>query len=143
MAHKVCSVTLKNWAPKQITEELEKKLMDRLEKAGEGIAHTARYLVMEEHRGVSRPVYKKGKDAGAAWTARVPGTVRDSIRVTRLKGDPKLDIRIYAGARQTDKLTAYYAHILEYGSKRMKKQPFLRPALDMNKGLVMQVLEQA
>jgi len=61
--------------------------------------------------------------------------------VTRLAGDPKNDVRVYAGGRQSDKLTAYYARFVEYGTCYMARRSFLRPALDQNKGAIMQIME--
>ena len=127
-------VTIKDWSPDKITAEIEKKAMDRLERAAHVVANSARSLAPV---GVMRPQYKTGK----AWTERVPGTLRNSIRVTRLAGDPKNDVRVYAGGRQSDKLTAYYARFVEYGTRYLARRPFLRPALDQNKGAIMQIME--
>jgi len=105
-----------DWAPERITAEIEKKAMDRLEKAAEYVADAAR--------------------------SRVPvdtGRLRDTIRVTRLKGDPKLDIRVYAGSRE--KGGAFYAHMIEYGTVKMKAKPFLRPALNQAKSVIMGIME--
>lgn len=126
-----------DWHPEQITEEIETRAMDRLEKAGEVVAAKARALVPV---GQDRPQYKNGK----AWTAREAGTLRDSIRVTRLEGDPKLNIRVYAGARQSDKLTAYYAHWVEFGSvhNQTPRKPFLRPALNFSKAEIKRIVEE-
>lgn len=126
-------VTLKDWAPAVITAEIEKKAMDGIERACEQIAERARALCPV---GKPWPMYK----SGVAWTERVPGTLRNSIRVRRLKGDPVLNVRVYAGARQSDKLTAYYAGWVEFGRKGMSKQPFLRPALDAVKGNIINIV---
>ncbi len=90
--------------------------MDRLEKAGEIIAADAR--------------------------RRVPvdtGRLKDSIRVTRLKGDPKQNIRVYAGNRL--KGGPFYAHMVEYGTVKMRARPFLRPALNGSKAQIKQIME--
>jgi len=36
---------------------------------------------------------------------------------------------------------AFYAHIVEYGSVKMKAKPFLRPALNASKGGIMDKME--
>lgn len=105
-----------NWTPGQVTAEIEKTAMDRLEKAGEVVAARAR--------------------------AGVPvdtGKLKASIRTTRLKGDPKLNIRIYAGSRE--KGGAFYAHMVEYGTVKMRARPFLRPALNASKPAIMSIVE--
>jgi HK97 gp10 family phage protein len=116
---------IENWAPAQITAEIEKTAMDRLEQAGEIIADRARALC---------PV-----DTGA---------LKKSIRVRRLKGDPKLDVRIYAGNRveggsmkKGAARGAFYAHMVEYGTVKMPAKPFLRPALNGSKGQIMSAME--
>ena len=108
-----------------ITAAIEKKAMDRLEKAGEVVAERARGLV---------PV-----DTGA---------LKASIRVVRLKGDPKQNIRVYAGNRvqggsrmKGAARGAFYAHMVEYGTVKMPAKPFLRPALNASKGGIMDKME--
>ena len=105
-----------NWHPEVITADVEKKAMDRLEEAGEFVADRARQKV---------PV--------------LSGKLRDSIRVTRLKGDPKQNIRVYAGSRQ--KGGAFYAHMVEYGTVKMPAKPFLRPALNECKGRIRRIVQ--
>ncbi len=105
-----------------VSDTIEKNLMDRLEVAGELVATRARQLCPVGT--TRRPPYKNGQP----WSAREPGTLRNSIRVTRLKGDPNLDVRVYAGARgKTNE--GYYAHMVEFGSIHNEKKAFLRPAV--------------
>ena len=103
------------WHDKEITEEIEKRAMDRLEKAGKIIAAEAKRRV---------PV-KSGK-------------LRQSIRVRRLKGDPKQDVRVYAGNRI--KGGAFYAHMVERGTKKMTARPFLRPALYGSRNMILTLM---
>lgn len=106
-----------NWKPAgEITAEIEKQAMDRLETAASLVAARARMLV---------PV-KSGK-------------LRETVRVVRLTGDPKLNVRVYAGNRI--KGGAFYAHMVEYGTMKMPAKPFLRPALQEVKGRVKSILE--
>jgi HK97 gp10 family phage protein len=104
------------WNPETVTAEIEKKAMDRLERAGEIVAGKARQKV---------PV--------------LSGKLRDSIRVTRLKGDPKQNIRVYAGNRE--KNGAFYAHMVERGTVKMPAKPFLRPALNESKATIKGIVE--
>ena len=117
-------VTLKDWAPAVITAEIENKAMNGLEKACEQIADRARSLCPVD-----------------------TGTLRDTIRVRRLSGDPYLDVRVYAGSRiagggakKGAERGAFYAHIIEFGSVKMSKKPFLRPALDSVKGNILSII---
>lgn len=116
---------IKDWYPEKITKEIEDRAMDRLEKAGHAVADRARGLVRVD-----------------------TGALRDSIRVTRLEGDPKLDIRVYAGSRvkggsmkKGAERGAFYAHMVEMGTVKMDKKPFLRPALNAVKGSIIGILE--
>jgi HK97 gp10 family phage protein len=107
---------IKNWHPEEITIEIEKRAMDRLEKAGELVAARARGDV---------PVRT--------------GKLKDTIRVIRLKGDPKQDVRVYAGNRI--KGGAYYAYMVERGTKKMAAHPFLRPALNQSRNEIKAIVE--
>ncbi|MFA5075632.1 MAG: HK97-gp10 family putative phage morphogenesis protein [Candidatus Babeliales bacterium] len=113
-----------NWHPEIITAEIEKRAMDRLEKAGEMVASRARQIVPVD-----------------------TGTLKSTIRVTRLKGDPKMNIRVYAGSREKGGSMqkgavrgAFYAHMVEFGTVKMKARPFLRPALNASKGSILDIM---
>ncbi len=122
---------VENWHPELASEEITKKAMDRLQKGGELVASKARQKVPI---GKDRPPYKNGKE----WTARKAGALKASIRVTRLKDDPKLNIRIYAGNKEI-----YYARWVEMGSvhNREPRKPYLRPALNELKGSIKSIVE--
>jgi len=111
-------VILKDWAPAMITEQIEKKAMDGLEDACERIANRARSLCPVD-----------------------TGKLKATIRVRRLKGDPFLNVRVYAGNR--DKGGAFYAHMVEYGTVKMGKKAFLRPALDAMKSNIINIIVAA
>ena len=121
---------LENWHPEVITAEIEKQAMDRLETAAGYLMGRARQLVPV---GQDRPGTKGGKD----WTARKAGALRDTIRVVRLKGDPKQNVRVYAGNTRE----VFYSHFVEYGTVKMKAKPFLRPALNEVKNRIKSILE--
>src|SRR3989304_8508052 len=122
---------IENWHPELASEQMTKRAMDRLEKAGEVVASKARIKVPV---GKDRPPYKTGKD----WTGRKAGALKASIRVRRLKDDPKSNIRIYAGSREI-----YYARWVEMGSvhNREPRKPYLRPALNESKGSIKGIVE--
>lgn len=55
----------------------------------------------------------------------------------RLKGK-----KVYlAGYSSRAQLSAYYAHFVEYGTKKMRARPFMRPAVGRAKGYMKEVLE--
>lgn len=118
-----------NWNPKAGDKEIMGNAMDRLEKAAQVVANDARRRVPV---GVSRPGTKGGKD----WTAREAGALKKSIRVVRLHGDPKRNVRVYAGNREV-----FYARFVETGTVKMKAKPYLRPALNSSKAEIKRILE--
>lgn len=124
------------WAPEKVTAEIEKTAMDRMEKAGEVVAAKARVnLTAALTVNPSMP----GRKTKKPWEPMSKGALMKTIRVTRLKGDPKQNIRVYAGSRE--KGGAFYAHMVEYGTTKMKARPFLRPALNQSKGAIMSIME--
>ena len=107
------------WRPEQITAEIEKRAMDRLEIAAGYVMRRARQNV---------PVDS--------------GRLRDSIRVVRLKGDPRLNVRVYAGNRKKrEEGGAFYAHMIEFGTVKMTAKPFLRPAFNECKGRIKDIVQ--
>ncbi len=118
---------VENWHPEVITAEIEKKAMDRLAKAAEVVASKAR-----SHCPVGFTVPKgKGK-----WSGREAGALKKTIRVVRLKGDPKQNIRVYAGNKEV-----FYARFVEYGTIKMGARPFMRPALNQSKAEIKSIVE--
>ncbi len=123
-----------NWSPEKITTEIEKKAMDRLEKAGELVAVRAR-----QKFPLGAPPPTGNRKSPKPWMPMSKGDLLKSIRVKRLKGDPKLNIRVYAGGRW--KGAPFYAHMIEYGTIKLGARPFMRPALNGSKSAVMSIME--
>lgn len=119
---------VENWDSGAITVEMEKRAMDRMEKAGGVIASKARQNV---------PVGEDVPQGKGKWSKREAGALKKSIRVVRLHGDPKMNVRVYAG----NKGDVFYAHFVEYGTVKMSAKPFLRPALNSSKSEIMNIME--
>jgi HK97 gp10 family phage protein len=117
-----------NWNPAKADPEIINACMERLVAVGELIANKARSLVRV---GKSRPAYKGGKD----YTAREAGATKKSIRVVRLHGDPRRNVRVYAGNR-----LVFWPRFLEFGTVNMRARPFLRPALNASKSEAKNIL---
>jgi HK97 gp10 family phage protein len=114
-----------NWNPQRLDPEIINACMERLVAVGELIADKARSMVP-----VGKDVTGKGK-----WSSREAGALKKSIRVVRLHGDPRRNVRVYAGSRQV-----YYARFVEYGTSKMRARPFLRPALNASKSEAKNIL---
>ena len=128
-------VTLKDWAPAVITEEIENKAMDGLERACEKIAAAA-----WRRFPLGAPAPMPGRKKKEPWMDMSTGLLRSSIRVRRLKGDPYLDVRVYAGYRQQGGGGPFYAHMIEFGTAKLSARPFLRPAFDAVKGKIISII---
>ncbi len=107
------------WNLKEADARLRANVMDKLERIAEGVVDRARQRV---------PVGKDIPQGKGKWSKREAGALKKSIRVVRLHGDPKMNVRIYAGNREV-----FYARFVEYGTVKMPARPFLRPALNVAK----------
>jgi len=125
---------VEGWAPEKITTEIEKRAMDRLETAAGYVAALARSTFP-----LKEPAPMPGRKSKEPWRSMSTGKLRDTIRVVRLKGDPKQNVRVYAGNR--NKQGAFYAHMIEFGTVKMSARPFLRPAFNAVKGRVKSIVE--
>jgi len=117
-----------NWNPAAGDTQIMKASMERLQAAAEVIAQGARANVPI---GKSRPKYLNGKD----YTAREAGALRASIRVVRLHGDTRRNVRVYAGSKKV-----YYARFVEMGTYKMRARSFLRTAVNQSKGAIRSIL---
>jgi hypothetical protein len=118
-----------NWSPGPITEEIEKRAMDRLETAAGYVMAYARSIVP-----IGKDKYKHGELYSRA------GALKRTIRVVRQKGDPNQNIRVYAGKKNI----IDYAAAIEYGTsikRNIQAQPYLRPALQAMRGRIMNIME--
>jgi len=87
---------------------------------------------------------KTGKNKGKTisfstdrrWTGRNPGDLRGTIRRVNKPSRPG-NIRVMAG-----NFKIYWAHMVEYGTVKSKKQSFLRPAFQQMKTVVNRRIEE-
>lgn len=103
------------WNPTKADKEIKANIMQHLQSLAESVADDARRRV---------PVGKNIPAGKGKWSKREAGALKKSIRVVRLHGDPKLNVRIYAGNREV-----FYARFVEYGTVKMRAMPYLRPAM--------------
>ena len=68
----------------------------------------------------------------------IPGA-NETIQFFRQKGK-KVYLAGYSSTGRA-KLSAFYAHFVEYGTKKMGAKPFMRPATARAKGYMKEVLE--
>jgi len=117
-----------DWKPQgQINAEIEKFFMDRLETAGGYVAGMARSLCPVGEDKYSRGILQGRK-----------GALRRTIRVVRLKGDPKLNIYIIAGKAG---IVDYAASVEYNGIHNPNSNPFMRPAARAMKSRIMSIMQ--
>ena len=86
------------------------------------------------------PTTGRGKGKPVSFVAqqsskRYPGQLRDTIRRVNKPSRPG-NIRVYVGNRAVN-----YAHFVEYGTVKMKRRSFMRPAFQTVKNNVIQRIE--
>jgi HK97 gp10 family phage protein len=123
-----------NWNPQKYDREFIAASMDRLEACAEIVAAKARAKFPLR----KPPPPEAGRKSKKEWVPMSKGDLLKSIRVKRLKDDPKRNVRVYAGGRW--KGAPFYAGMIEYGTKKMGARPFLRPALNSSKNEIRNVL---
>jgi HK97 gp10 family phage protein len=73
------------------------------------------------------------------------------LKIVKLKGkkkgltkaDIKAQITAVAGEDAKYHRPSKYAHLLEFGTKKSKARPFMRPALDESRGTVLKIIEHS
>jgi len=107
---------------KTLPEKIQRKALMQATSAGARVIRDSargRIPVRTNPRG---PI-KVGKDA---LKARLPGYLRASLGIWRIKKGAKGTVTYGVGARGY----AFYGKFLEFGTKYITARPFLRPALD-------------
>lgn len=117
------------WHDEELKKTIKKGTRKALAASGRIVKSRARRLAPVGE--VSRPA----PPGGPAWKARVPGTLKISVRYKLVKKGTK--VQVIAGARSKKKLTPYYAMWVEYGTAKMAAKPFIRPALAASLGDIM------
>lgn len=126
------------WDDTQLVLEISKVKRKALSQVGRMIAADARNLCPV---GIERKFIKQGQEE---WKARVPGTLRKSIRSRVTKKGDKVQViagnkRLSKGMNEVQKAkaeAAFYAVMVEFGTSKMSGRPFLRPALHKNESKI-------
>ena len=94
----------------------------------------AKHIIDATSRSPSPAIIKR-----AIFVRKIRKVSRKSYERMKLKGK-----RVYlAGYSSTGraKISAFYGYFVEYGTKKMKKRPFMRPAVQRAGGYMKEVLE--
>ena len=94
----------------------------------------AKHIIDASSRSPSLAIIKR-----AIFVRKIRKISRKSYERMKLKGK-----RVYlAGYSSTGKakISAFYGHFVEYGTKKMSAKPFMRPAVARAKGYMKEVLE--
>ena len=118
-------------ALKEITRRIRN---DARAHAPKDTSELAKHIIDASSKSPSPAIIKR-----AIFVRKIRKVSRKSYERMRLKGK-----RVYlAGYSSTGraKISAFYAHMVEYGTKKMKARPFMRPAVQRAKGHMKEVLE--
>ena len=115
-------------APKD-TGELEKHIVAVPKTKGLSKHEVARAVIVRKSRKISaksafKSFVKVGKNGNLVFKGKLKGK---NVRKT--------------GGGKRVRVSAYYAHMIEYGTKKMSARPFMRPATARAKGYMKEVLE--
>jgi HK97 gp10 family phage protein len=126
------------WYAENLVREIKKAKRQSLKKAGQIVVKEARVLcpIGKQSRGVAQ----SGENAGKAWTERIPGALKKSIRSRVTKSGIKC--QVIAGARSSSKTEPYYAWMVEAGTVHSQAKPYLRPALEKSGAAIMALFDQ-
>lgn len=85
-------------------------------------------------RATAKFLKAKVKEAAPVKTGRLKKNIATWVRVSKKTQDVKLQIGVYnkAVAAKKGLEPAFYAHIVEFGSKRQAAHPFLKPTIQDN-----------
>ncbi len=121
------------WHGEQLKSQVNKGRRKALRNCGRIVARKAKALCpidVEEKfvaggGNIFAGVLVGGAHGGKDWTARVPGTLKKSIRYKIVKKGTK--VQVIAGNR-----LAYYAMWVEFGTHKAMARPLIRPALEQS-----------
>ncbi len=143
-----------------MAQEIEglKEILSKLKALPKELGDKKRRLILRQSavifKDAARRLVKVGKKShkrykdGKVIAEYSPGNLRESINTMtfrRARSAVFIGPRIKKGKFDASNLTladGYYAHFLEFGTIKMQKQPFMRPAFEDNKGLVKQDIER-
>jgi HK97 gp10 family phage protein len=114
------------------------KYLETLAEAGQNVDASA-----------TRAVEAGSEVAQAGMVRRVPvdtGNLRDHIRIKGPEQDGNFisaEVGVIHSAGFTDADTARYGNAQEYGTAEMAAQPYIRPALDEDKGKIRKVMRES
>lgn len=117
-------------------EELAKKLAEFSDSVAKRLAKSAMKRAMRPVLETAKSLCPVSEDGSHG---KPPGYLRDSLTVATGSGKGKITARVQSrkGAFVPGE---YYGGYIEYGTHKMAARPFLRPSLDQNKQVCLDLL---
>jgi len=126
------------WNPQAVNKMADKVASERMQAAATVLAEKTRSnLQAIIQHAISRPAYKRGKDAGKWWTARDAGELLRSVRIVQNVKAGVHNIWVMVGQKK-----AYYATMFEYATRPGRGQKFFRPAIAASKAKMKSIIER-
>lgn len=132
--------------PPAIRDDVRKKT---LRKAAQPLIDAARANIKDSTGNHNRYDSKKGKRSakgqGKIIATYTPGNLRRSIGIIPLRKTPNIYVgprtkKSPSGTYSGSRYDGWYGVFLEYGTRRMSKRPFLRPAYEATKNIVLNLI---
>jgi HK97 gp10 family phage protein len=123
-----------------VTIEIEglKEVQNSLKLLGKKVGSKAeKSVTMKALRAGGKPILKEAKSRAPKGRK---GRLRRSLAIKNTKGRLEVQIGARRGKSREDRLGAWYAHMVEFGTINMSARPFLRPAVDAKSGEAVAVL---
>lgn len=117
-------------------KEITKRIRDDAKAhAPKDSGEMSKHIIDASSRSPSPAIIKR-----AVFVRKIRKVSRKSYERMKLKGK-KVYLAGYSSTGRAQ-LSAYYAHFVEYGTKKMSAKPFMRPAIQRAKGYMKEVLER-
>lgn len=113
--------------PVQIIQGL-KELNVALKNIGDEVGKKAeKSISMKALRAGGKPILEEARRLAPQGRK---GRLRRSLAIKNSKGRLEVQIGARRGKSREDRMGAWYAHMVEFGTINMSARPFLRPAVD-------------
>lgn len=95
------------------------------------VNYTITELIRAAFRDVAKLVKRSMKEKIDDRTKNTKKSIGSWVRKDKVTGEIWLQVGVYTApiAKKKNKIPIYHAHILEFGSRYARKQPFIRPAV--------------
>lgn len=105
------------------------------------VQYTMKELERAALRDTAKFIRKQMKELVPVYRGVLKSNIASWLKKSKDTGDVTLHVGIYSPkiAKQKGKIPAYHTHLLEFGTVKMRPQPFLRPATYNNIQMIREI----